>query len=133
MTINFARLRAKTTAIDASARAIDIWANIQRRPSTMTFTRPKVVHKDGTVTPPVTISQVVRVEYDNRPNVLEGQAGVVPILHAVVYGVRGHPDESVVDTDMDEGYEFDLDGNHFRITDVILVPGGVQGVAVVNG
>jgi hypothetical protein len=56
MTINFGRLRAKTSAISAQARAIDIWRNIQRRSSTITIARPEVVHGDGTTTPaaPVT-------------------------------------------------------------------------------
>lgn len=130
--LNLSTLRGKVGAINTAARAVSMWAMMSRRPSTMTFTRPKVVHKDGTVTPPVTISQIVRVEYDNRPTIAQGVAGVAPILQAVIYGVVGHPDESIADTDIDEGYEFDWDGNHFRITDVIPVPGGVQAIAKVN-
>jgi hypothetical protein len=33
---------------------------------------------------------------------------------------------------MEEGYTFDLDGDHYRCVNVKLVPGGKQGTFLVN-
>ena len=57
-----------------------------------------------------------------------GEGGTSPAISAIVYGVKGHPSEDVPDSDIDEGYEFLIDGNLFRVTDIIPVPGGIQAV-----
>lgn len=133
MTINFGALFGYVRPIDVEARASDIWRNIQRRSSTITIARPEVVHGDGTTTPAAPVVQVVRIESDNRASDVKGVAGAAPIRQAIIFGVKGHPDPDVTDTDLDEGDEFDVDDDHYRIVDLIQVPGGIQGIAMVNG
>lgn len=119
-------------AIDAPTRAARAWARIQRKPLPVVFTRPRRVLGDGTVIPETQLpAQVVRVESDDRASVVEGVAGVAPRRHVVVFGVRGHPTQP--DTDMQEGYTFSAEGDPYRVTDVIVQPGEVQGIAVATG
>lgn len=118
--------------IDAATRAERIWVKIQRNPTSVIFTKPRVVSGTGTVTPETQLaSQTVRIASDNRASVVEGVAGAAPKRNAIVFGIRDHA--TLTDTDMAEGYTFDHEGDHYRCTDVILVPGGKQGVFVVNG
>lgn len=95
------------------------------------FVKPKEVTKSGTIPEMVLPPQTVRIEYDSRATTVAGVAGTAPIMRATIFGVRGHPD--LDDTDIAEGYTFQYEGDHFRITDVIPVIGGVQAYAVVNG
>lgn len=113
-------------------RAVLRETRIQWDAVAIVFTVPKVVEKDGTVTPAYDLAaQTVRVRYEIRAMIEQGAAGTAPVLYAIVDGVRYHPDEP--DTVMEEGYTFTLDGNRFRITDVILIPGGIRGIARVMG
>jgi hypothetical protein len=121
------------TAIDEAARAERIWLKVQRKPASVVMTRPKVVTKTSTTPESVLAAQTVRIASDNRPRPIEGVAGSAPVRHAIVYGVVGHPDPAVTDTDMAEGYTFTHEGDRYRCVDVIAVPGGVQGTFVVNG
>lgn len=117
--------------IDASLRAERIWLKIQRKPQHIVFTVPRRVHGDGTVTPEHDLEpQTVRVVSDNRATVVEGVAGQTPQRHVVLYGVKGHPDAAVPDTDVDEGYRFSIGNDGYRVIDIIDVPGGVQALAV---
>lgn len=130
----FAAWLSSVSSIDAASRAVDTWSHIQRRPSAIAFSVPKVVRKDGTVTPATALdAQTVRVESDSRASDVAGEAGAAPMRQAIVYGVKGHPSEEVADTIMDEGYTFTLDGDSYRCIDIIIVPGGVQGIFLVNG
>ncbi len=117
-------------AISDAARAERIWLKIQRKPSSIVFTKPRVVAADGTVTPETQLAaQTVRVVSDNRATLVEGVAGAAPQRHVVVYGVKDHPDPAIVDSDIQEGYAFVLDGDTYRVTDTIPVPGGIQALA----
>lgn len=117
--------------IDASLRAERIWVKIERKPSSVAFTRPKQVLKTGTIAALELPVQVVRVVSDNRASDVVGVAGTAPRRQAIVYGIRDHA--TLPDTDMDEGYTFLLDGDLYRIVDTIKIPGGLQGIAVVDG
>lgn len=124
------------TKISAQDRATDAWRRISRNPTTVVFTRPKVNRKDGTSTPSAELApQVLRIESDNRAAPVLGESGTAPVRQAIVYGICNHP--TLPDTDMDEGYEFDYQGDHYRCVDVKLVPSGTpgekQGTFKVNG
>lgn len=120
-------------AISDAARAERIWAKIQRKPSSIAFTRPKVVTKSGTTPETVLAAQTVRVVADNRATPVEGVAGAAPTRAVIIYGVVDHPDPAVADTDIREGYTALIDGKHYRVTDVLSVPGGLQALARVLG
>lgn len=121
-------------AISSAARAERVWTKIQRKPASVIFAVPRRVSGDGTVTPASALAaQTVRIVLDNRPTQIVGTAGTAPRFQATVYGVRDHPDPAIADTDMEEGYEFNLDGDHYRCVNVKLVSGGKQGTFVVNG
>jgi hypothetical protein len=114
-------------------RAVLRELRIQWDPVDVVFTVPKVVHKDGTVTAESVLpAQTVRVQYQIRAMIEQGTAGLAPVMYAIVDGVRDHPTEP--DTIMDEGYTFVLNNDDaFRITDVILIPGGIRGIARAMG
>lgn len=114
-------------------RAVLRELRIDWEPASVVFTVPKVVNADGTVTAAYTLdAQTVRVRYEIRALIEQGTAGLAPVMYAIVDGVRDHPTEP--DTIMDEGYTFVLnDDDRFRITDVILIPGGIRGIARAMG
>lgn len=113
-------------------RAVLRQLRIGWEPVEVVFTVPRVVEKDGTVTPAYDLAaQTVRVRYQTRALIEQGTAGLAPVLYAIVEGVRDHPTEN--DTDMEEGYTFTHNGDRFRITDTILIPGGIQGIARAMG
>lgn len=120
-------------AIDNAARAERIWIKIQRNKLPIVFTKPKVVTKTGTTPETALPAQMVRVTSDSRATVVGGVAGTAPKHALVVFGVKGHPDPAVTDTDIDEGYTFPYDGETYRVNKVIPVPGGVQAIATTGG
>lgn len=122
-------------ATQFQTRAAIQWARIQDKATDVEFVKPSTLSKD---TPPgtkpagiVLPTQTVRIEFDSRASIARGVAGSSPVLQATIFGIRGHPD--IDDTDMDEGYTFEYEGDSFRIIDIIRVIGGVQAIAVVNG
>jgi hypothetical protein len=119
------------TAIDEAARAERIWSKILRKPVSIVFTTPRIVSKTGTTAAAALEAQTVRIAYNNPVKLIEGESGTAPQVGAVVYGVVGHP--SAEDTDIGEGYTFEHEGNRFRISDVIPVPGGLQAICVALG
>lgn len=76
-------------------------------------------------------AQTVRIEVDNRASVIGSAAGSVPKMGLIVYGVRNHA--TLADTIMAEGDRFVLNGDSYRIEDVIDNPGDRQGTAVKIG
>lgn len=103
-------------------RAAAAWRRIGERPTSVVFK----------TTAGVTLAaQTVRVESDNRPALVSSAAGVGSQMQIVVYGVRDHA--TVADTVMDEGYRFVLSGDEYRVTDIILQRGEIQGIAVRAG
>lgn len=121
------------TPIDNALRAERVWIKIQRKPASIAFTKPKVVTKTGTTAATALAAQTVRVVADNRATPVEGVAGAAPQRHVVIYGVRDHPDPLIQNSDIQEGYEAMIDGKHYRVVDVLKVPGGIQALARVLG
>lgn len=138
MPLSFDTWFGASERISPQSRAADAWRRINRSPARaddgeigIVFTKPAVVTKTGK-TPAVDLPrQTVRIEPDNRPRVVEGEAGSAPVRHATIFGIRGHA--TLPDTDVEEGYEFSLAGDHYRCVDVTLVPGEKQADFVVNG
>lgn len=122
------------TPIDPAQRAVRVWIKIQRNPSSVIFTKPRVVAGDGTVTAATPLdAQTVRVVADNRATPVEGVAGAAPTRAVMIYGVRDHPDETVIDTDLAVGYTARIDDKEYRVTQTWLVPGGIQAQARLVG
>ncbi len=121
-------------AINDAARAERVWIKIQRKPSSVIFTKPQVTLPNGTVTPATALAaQTVRVAPDNRATPVEGVAGAAPTRADIIFGVRDHPDATVIDTDIAVGYTARINSKEYRVTDVLLVPGGIQALARVTG
>lgn len=126
---------ASIVATQYQMRAAIQWARIQDKPVDVEFVKPGTLSKNappGTKPAGVVLpTQTVRIEYDSRASIARGVGGAAPLLQATIFGIHGHPD--IDDTDMEEGYTFEYEGDSFRITDVIRVIGGLQAIAVVNG
>jgi hypothetical protein len=77
-------------------------------------------------------NQTVRVEPDDRASDMKDSAGMTgPMRYCVIFGVVNH--DTITDTDMQEGYRFILDNDEYRITDVIVTLGSIQGNAESSG
>jgi hypothetical protein len=122
------------SVIDDAARAERVWVKIQRKPVSVVFTRQGVITDDALPTGPITLApQTVKIVRDNRPSEVRGEAGEGIQLQCVVCGVKDHPDSTVPDTDIERGDTFELDGDHYIVDYVNLVPGGKQAVCVLQG
>lgn len=116
-----------TTALDAQPipsgeRAALAWHRILDKPTSVAF---------KTAAGATLAAQTVRIEVDNRSSMDASPAGAGPMMTAIVFGIRGHG--TLPDTDIKEGYRFILGGDSYRINDIILTIGEVQGVAVAVG
>jgi hypothetical protein len=103
-------------------RAQDAVRRIGEKPTSVVFKRA-----NGTTLP----AQTVRLEWDNRSSLQTSTAGAGPRMNLIVYGIRGH--SSLPDTDIKEGYRFNYGADAYRIEDIILQSGEIQGIAVATG
>ena len=118
-----------TPTDQAAVRAAAAWRRISDKPTSVVFTVPGSVAADGTVTPAADLAaQTVRLETDDRATMLLGDAGAAPVMQLIIFGIRGHA--TLPDTNMVEGYRFRHAGDNYRIDDIILTIGEIQGVAV---
>jgi hypothetical protein len=122
MGVNMAAWLGVGQAISSEERAALAWARIQDKPSSVAFRTPV-----GTTLG----AQTVRLEVDNRAQVIASAAGAAPQMRLVVFGIRDHA--TLPDTDMAEGYRFVYGGDQYRIDDIILTIGEIQGVATATG
>ncbi len=112
-----------TDALSEADRASIAWSRILDKPSVVTFKTPAGV---------ILAAQTVRVEADDRAMTATGDAGMTGHeRYCVIFGVINH--DTVTDTDMEEGYRFVLNNDEYRITDVIVTLGSVQGNAESSG
>lgn len=113
-------------ALRAAQRAQNAYRRVQDKPTTIVFRKPQPPGR------PVSLpAQTLRVEVDNRAGVATGGAGAAPSLGVVVYGWRDHPTQP--NSDIAEGYIFVLNGDQYRVQDVILTLGEIQGTGVRTG
>lgn len=119
--------------IDPAERAKTTYELILDKPSSIVFTKPRVVNDDGTVTPETALPpQVVRVNSDNRTTANSGAGesptGLNPVRAVIVYGVVAHPTAPA--NDIEEGYTFPHEGDTYRVAHVIPgTPGVIQAEA----
>jgi predicted component of type VI protein secretion system len=110
----------------AAQRAQNAYRRIQDKPTTIVFRKPNPPGR-----PTSLAAQTLRVEVDNRASVTTGATGSAPRLGVLVYGWRDHP--SLPNSDIAEGYTFTVGGDLYRIEDVILTLGEIQGTGVRTG
>lgn len=113
-------------ATRAAQRAQDAYRRVMDKPTSIVFRKPQPPGRPSTL--PV---QTLRVEVDNRASLSTSALGAAPAMAVVVYGWRDHP--SLPNSDIAEGYTFVLNGDIYRIEDVILTFGEIQGIGVRTG
>lgn len=122
MTVNFSNWLGAGQAISVTERAALAWRRIQDKPTTVVF---------RTAAGATLGAQTVRVESDSNASPAESAAGMAPRRKAVIFGIRGHA--TLPDTDIAEGYRFILGADEYRVMDLILTLGEVQGLAEATG
>jgi hypothetical protein len=98
-------------------RAVTAWARVQDKPASIVVLR-------GAAERP---AQTVRIETETNDRSATGPGGTTYQIDAVVYGVKDHPDEEVLDTDLQPGDQFALGGRQYEvIAAAVETPGHVQ-------
>jgi hypothetical protein len=110
----------------AASRAQHAYKRIMDKPTVIVFRKPQPPGRPGELP-----AQTLRVEVNNRAALATSESGSAPAMGVVVFGWRDHP--SLPDSDIAEGYTFVMGGDIYRIEDVILCLGEVQGVGVRTG
>jgi|GEM_PF-1710273 len=105
--------------ISNERRAARVWALIQRTPASIIVDRNQVL----------LTAQTVRVEPDSGGQEAKGYAGSSGKQMAMVFGVRGHGDDDILDTNLQRDDRFDYGGQIYRVVNVQHVPGGIQAKA----
>jgi hypothetical protein len=96
------------------------------KPTSIVFRKPQPPGR------PVELpAQTLRVEVNNRAALATSESGSAPAMGVIVFGWHDHP--SLPDSDIAEGYTFVLNKDEYRIEDVILTFGEVQGTGVRTG
>lgn len=108
------------TGIDAGLRAVRAWTRIQRWGTSITLIRGSVALDE----------QVVRFEISNSNALfsrgLQTPLGSFSLDAFTLYGVVGHPNPNVPDTDIKRGDRFVLDNKEYTIEAIIYPPGEIQ-------
>jgi hypothetical protein len=106
-----------------SLYAVRAWRLIQRKPVSITIKRGKTT---------VLAAQTVRVEFSNFERTAEGASGAVSIKRdIIVFGVKGHPNEAIPDTNIKKSDLFEYEDESgaiqsMKVLDVVKVKGGIQ-------
>lgn len=103
-------------------RAADAWQRINEKPTSVAFRN---------VAGTILAAQTVRIEVDNRASDNISAAGAAPKMHVIVYGIRNHA--TLANTDIKEGYRFVYANDEYRVIDIILTTGEIQGIAEAVG
>jgi hypothetical protein len=123
---DFAGWLGDSVAMSPENRAVLAWSRILDTPKSVVFKPPASA---------ALAAQTVRIEVDNRASVVDDLSGGAPKMGAIIYGVRDHPlkTTTVPDTVMKEGYRFIYNDDEYRIDDIILTLGEIQGIATAIG
>jgi hypothetical protein len=113
---------AQERTLREQERAADAWRRIGEKPQSITLRTAAGTDR---------AAQTVRLEVDNRASESSSAAGAAPKMHVIVYGIRNHA--TLANTAMAEGDRFNYAGDAYRIVDIILQTGEVQGVGEAIG
>lgn len=117
MNINHAFVSA---ADEETGRAVDAWQRISEKPTSIALKRD-----DGTAV----AAQTVRVEWSSTSGGGSGEktgpGGASSVRYGTLFGVLNHPFED--DTDIRRGDRFALNGYQYKIVDVLVTLGELQG------
>jgi hypothetical protein len=107
----------------AQQRAALAWRRITDKPTKVVFrTRARVALAE----------QTVRLEYDDAVREVVSAAGQAPVRGLVIFGIRNHA--TLPDTDIQEGYTFNVGGDSYRVIDInTRLIGEVQAHAEAGG
>lgn len=124
MMLDYDAYQAGSAGIKESRRAKHAWKRINRWPTSIVIARG-ADDLDA---------QIVRVELNSTSGStteIESPSGDSGKLSAIVFGVRNHPDEDVLDTDIQRDDRFFAEDQWHRVIDVIVKPGEVQALCEV--
>jgi hypothetical protein len=115
------RLSTAGNGVSINDRAVDAWQRINDNPA---MVHSIVLHRHGVKQS----AQTFRVEFgesgrevsDANDNSTRHQ------IVATVFGVRNHPDASVLDADIEVDDEFGIDGVRYRVKTVLPFAGEIQ-------
>lgn len=125
MMLDYDRYQADNAAIREARRAKDAWKRIQRRPTEI------VVYRDAQAQPAQTVRIELSTTTGSTAEIMDA-SGASSRLAATVFGVKGHPDEDVADTDIRRDDRFVVGVQWFRVMDVIQQIGEVQALCEVQ-
>lgn len=109
-------LSGSQSPMSESRFAVRAWRLIQRNPSSITIRRAETFLD----------AQTVRVEKSNTAREMPNENAVTVVRDVIIFGVKGHPDDAVADTNIENGDEFGLNGEIYVVDDVVQVVGGIQ-------
>lgn len=117
-----------TTAGVKSARAEDAWQRIQQKPSSIVIVRLSSAADDQTLE-----AQTLRVEYASKVTETGSGgdvsgAGRAAVREVTLFGIKDHPVQP--DTDLQRDDQFALDGDVYKVVDVIPSLGEIQAKAM---
>lgn len=96
--------------------AVDTWIAVLQDPIVITLFRGNTI--------------TVRLAFDSSPRGdIVGNVSILTPRNLLLLGVYGHPDVTVVDTDIVHGDRFVYENDEFEVMDVIKVFGSVQAKA----
>lgn len=104
-------------ASEKTERAILAWRRISEKPTSIV-----VKTSSGSLA-----AQTVRIESDSRATDTKTVAGGSPRRKVIIFGVYDHP--TVANTNLKEGWYFNLGEDRYNIQDVIYTLGEVQAIA----
>lgn len=114
---------AAERAMTEDEYAADTWLVIQDNPQSIVFRTAAGVDL---------AAQTVRIDSDNSATDAESAAGSAPKRKVIITGIKGHP--TITDTNIKEGYRFNLDNDQYRVVDILAgTIGEVQAVAEATG
>jgi hypothetical protein len=116
--VNFSSwLNGENSPADEYKYAGRAWTRIQYNPTSIILTR-------GSIT---LAAQTVSIHDGNEEQHIEGTGGAQGSKReTIIFGVKGHPDDAVADTDIKRGDKFSRNGRLYVVTDVTEKFGSVQ-------
>lgn len=115
-------LASSDNPVDETFAAIHQWKMIRDKPTTIVVVRERAELNE----------QIVRIERYSiaREDTYENMTGTVQ--RAIVFGVKNHPDITVLDTDLQRSDRFRVENSIFEVVEIIVTSGAIQAVCEVR-